>query len=207
MNGQDGLDRIEDNLGAADDVSKIKVDNGKVRYDRINAPFGLNVATSEVFELNTFGGNDTLDVDPGVGALIAIVADAGSGDDRLNGGDESDTFFGGLGNDTLEPGAGFDAVDGQDGNDTLRVRDNTGDLARGGAGTDSAVADAADVLDRDGEHRRDAGPGRRHEATARSRVVSKKITSNTQAPASTPRRSGSSARPPSPAAARAGCPC
>ncbi len=146
MNGQDGLDRIEVNLGAADDVSKVKVEAGKVRYDRVNAPFGLNIATSEVLELNTFGGNDTLDVEPGVGALIAIVADAGSGNDRLNGGDESDTFFGGLGDDTLEPGAGFDAVDGQDGNDTLRVRDDTGDLARGGAGTDSAVADASDVL-------------------------------------------------------------
>ena len=89
MNGQDGLDRIEDNLGAADDVSQIKVENGRVRYDRVNAPFNLSVASSEVFELNTFGGNDTLDVQPGVGALIAIVADAGSGNDRLNGGDES----------------------------------------------------------------------------------------------------------------------
>ena len=112
----------------------------------MNAPFGLSIATSEVFELNTFGGNDTLDVEPGVGALIAIVADAGSGNDRFNGGDENDTFFGGLGDDTLEPGAGFDSVDGQDGNDRLLVRDNTGDLARGGTGTDSAVADAADVL-------------------------------------------------------------
>ena len=133
MNGQDGLDRIETNLGAADDVSKIKVEAGKVRYDRVNAPFRLNVATSEVFELNTFGGNDTLNVEPGVGALLSLVVDAGSGNDRLNGGDESDTFFGGLGDDTLEPGAGFDAVDGQDGNDVLRIRDNTGDLARGGA--------------------------------------------------------------------------
>ncbi len=146
MNGEDGLDRIENNLGAADDVSQVKVDNGKVRYDRVNAPFGLDIASSEVLELNTFGGNDTLDVQPGVGALIAITADAGSGNDRLNGGDEADTFFGGLGDDTLEPGAGFDSVDGQAGNDTLRVRDGAGDLARGGAGTDSAQADAADVL-------------------------------------------------------------
>ena len=41
---------------------------GKVRYDRVNAPFGLNIASSEVFELNTFGGNDTLAVSPGVSA-------------------------------------------------------------------------------------------------------------------------------------------
>ena len=131
----------------ADDISSLKVRNGKVRYDRANAPFGLNVATSEVFELNTFGGNDTLDVPPGLGALIAVVADAGTGNDRLNGGDEPDTFFGGLGDDTLDPGAGVgDAVDGQDGNDTLNVRDNAADLARGGAGTDSATADREDIL-------------------------------------------------------------
>jgi Ca2+-binding RTX toxin-like protein len=151
MNGDDGLDRIEDNLGAADDVSQLKVLNGKVRYDRVNAPFGLNVATSEVFELNTFGGNDTLDVAPGVGALIALQVDAGAGDDRLKGGDEADTFFGGLGNDTLDPGAGSDVADGQDGDDTLAIRDGAADLARGGAGTDSATVDFVDAVGADVE--------------------------------------------------------
>ena len=151
MNGDDGLDRIEDNLGAADDVAQVKAVNGMVRFDRVNAPFGLNIATSEVLELNTFGGNDTLDVAPGVGALIAIQADAGSGDDRLTGGDEADTFFGGLGNDTLAPGAGSDAVDGQDGDDTLSIRDGAADLARGGAGTDTATVDAIDAVGADVE--------------------------------------------------------
>ena len=146
MNGDDGLDRIENNLGGADDVSQVSVLNGKVHYARTNAPFTLDIASSEVFELNTFGGDDTLNVGPGVGALIAITADAGAGDDRLTGNDEADTFFGGLGNDTLDPGAGADAVDGQGGNDALTVRDGAGDLARGGAGTDSAIADAVDVL-------------------------------------------------------------
>ena len=65
MNGEDGLDRIEDNLGAADDVSALSVVDGKVRYARTNAPFTLDVASSELFELNTFGGNDTLDHGPG----------------------------------------------------------------------------------------------------------------------------------------------
>jgi Ca2+-binding RTX toxin-like protein len=151
MNGDDGLDRIEDNLGAADDVSQLKVLNGKVRYDRVNAPFGLNVATSEVFELNTFGGNDTLDVAPGLGALIALQVDAGSGDDRIKGGDEADTFFGGLGNDTLDTGAGSDVADGQDGDDTLLIRDGAADLARGGAGTDSATVDVVDAVAADVE--------------------------------------------------------
>jgi len=147
INGDEGLDRVENNLGAADDVSTLSVLNGKVHYARTNNPFTLDVASSELFELNTFGGADTLDVQPGLGALIAVVADAGSGDDRFTGGDEADTFFGGLDNDTLDPGAGAgDLVDGQDGDDILNVRDNAADLARGGAGMDTAQADIADVL-------------------------------------------------------------
>jgi Ca2+-binding RTX toxin-like protein len=147
MNGDDGLDRIEDNLGAANDISHLSVVAGKVHYARDNAPFTLDVATSEVFELNTFDGADTLDVGPGVGNLIAVTADAGSGDDSFKGGDEADTFFGGLGNDTLDSGAGADAVDGQDGDDTLTTRDGVADLARGGAGNDTAHVDAVDAVD------------------------------------------------------------
>ena len=147
MNGHAGLDRIENNLGAANDISHLSVVNGKVHYARDNNPFTLDIAESEVFELNTFGGNDTLDTTPGIGSLIAVVADAGSGNDSFVGGDENDSFFGGLGDDTLDPGAGAgDLVDGQGGNDTLKVRDDQPDLARGGSGTDSAVADQLDLL-------------------------------------------------------------
>jgi Ca2+-binding RTX toxin-like protein len=147
MNGDDGVDRIENNLGAANDVSHLSVVAGKVHYARDNNPFTLDVASSEVFELNTFGGNDTLDTTPGLGALIALTVDAGSGDDTIKGNDEADTFFGGVGNDTLDSGAGADAVDGQDGDDTLATRDGAPDLARGGAGTDSAKVDAVDAVD------------------------------------------------------------
>ena len=147
MNGDDGLDKIENNLGGAADGSALSVVAGKVHYERSNNPFKLDIASSEVFELNTFGGDDTLTTGPGLGALIAVVADAGSGNDTFTGGDEVDSFFGGLGNDTLDTGAGIgDLADGQDGDDTLKVRDNAADLARGGAGTDSATADAEDVL-------------------------------------------------------------
>ena len=37
-----------------------------------------------MFELNTFGGDDTLTTAPGLGALIAVVADGGSGNDTLH---------------------------------------------------------------------------------------------------------------------------
>jgi Ca2+-binding RTX toxin-like protein len=148
MNGQDGLDRVEANMsGAQGDAMTLKPVGGIVRFDRTNlVPFGLNIASSEVFELNGLGGDDTLTTEPGLLGLISVVADGGPGNDTLTGGGEADTFFGGLGNDTLDPGAGSDAVDGQDGDDTLRVRDQAADLARGGAGNDSAIADREDSL-------------------------------------------------------------
>src|SRR3954470_14696192 len=149
LNGQDGLDRIEANMsGASGDAMTLKPAGANVRFDRTNlVPFGLNIASSEVFELNTLGGDDTLTTAPGFGALIAVVADGGSGNDTFTGGDETDTYFGGLGDDRLDPGPGAgDVVDGQDGNDTLKVRDSAADLARGGAGTDNATADREDVL-------------------------------------------------------------
>jgi hypothetical protein len=149
LNGQDGLDRVEANMsGASGDAMTLKPAGANVRFDRTNlVPFGLNIASSEVFELNSLGGDDTLTTAPGLGALISVVADGGPGNDAFTGGDESDTYFGGLGDDWLDPGAGIgDAVDGQAGNDTLKVRDGFADLARGGDGSDNATADREDVL-------------------------------------------------------------
>lgn len=82
MNGDGGIDRIENNLGAADDVSTLKLENGRVRYDRVNAAFNLSIATSEVFELNTFGGNDTLTTVPNL--PITLDGDMGAGNDDFN---------------------------------------------------------------------------------------------------------------------------
>jgi Ca2+-binding RTX toxin-like protein len=146
MLGEAGLDAIEVNGSpTAGDAFTIKPAGTGARFDRTNfGQFGLNVASSEVFELNTLGGDDTLAVQPGI--PMAVVARGGDGADTLTGADEPDTFFGGLGNDTLDTGAGADAVDGQDGNDTLLARDNGGDLVRGGLGTDSAQVDRVDVV-------------------------------------------------------------
>jgi hypothetical protein len=148
LNGDAGLDRIESNMSPLADAMTLKPAGAKVRFDRVNlVPFGLNIASSEVFELNGLGGDDVFTASPGIGAAISVVADAGSGNDRLTGGDEADTFLGGLGDDWMDPGRGAgDVVDGQDGNDTLKVRDAAADLARGGAGTDNATADAEDIL-------------------------------------------------------------
>jgi Ca2+-binding RTX toxin-like protein len=100
MNGEDGVDRIEDNLGAGNDVSTLKVEGGRVRYDRTSAgAFNLSVATAEVFELNTLGGDDSLTSTPGL--PITVVADGGAGNDTLNVRDAVASFvFGGSGTDT-----------------------------------------------------------------------------------------------------------
>jgi len=145
MDGQDGLDAIEVNgAAAAGDAFEIAPNGARVKFDRVNlVPFTLDVATSEVFELNTLGGDDTLTVKPGV--PMAVVADGGDGNDSLTGAGEQDTFFGGVGNDTLNGGGGNDLLDGQEGNDSLLARDGYGDLVRGGAGIDSAQIDKYDI--------------------------------------------------------------
>ena len=61
----------------------------------------------------------------------------------------SATLLGGTGNDTIATGGGIDFVSGDEGDDHVNVRDNAPDIALGGPGNDSVVADGAnlDILD------------------------------------------------------------
>jgi Ca2+-binding RTX toxin-like protein len=141
INGDDGLDRVEAETSASADTLTLKLEGGRVHFDRPGSePFASSIASSEVLALNTLGGNDSLVASPGVS--LALIADGGAGDDRLTGGDASDTLTGGTGDDQLEGGAGTDVVDGGEGQDSLALRDGEADVGRGGPGTDSAVADA-----------------------------------------------------------------
>ena len=96
---------------------------------------------------NGLGGNDSITVGE-VGAF-EVTGSGGPGNDTLTGGGSSETFLGGSGNDTINPGGGIDVVSGDEGDDQVNVRDRTADLARGGAGNDSVVADEGqlDILD------------------------------------------------------------
>jgi hemolysin type calcium-binding protein len=98
----------------------------------------------EAVNTNGGGGNDELTVAPGLPNLL-VAANGESGDDKLTGSDEPDTFLGGSGSDTLTGGGGSDLLDGEGDNDHLFSRDGTGDLVRGGAGTDSAQTDSTTV--------------------------------------------------------------
>jgi Ca2+-binding RTX toxin-like protein len=131
MNGDGGFDVIENDLGNADDVSTLKMENGRVRYDRVNAPFNLSIASAELMQLNTFGGNDSLTTTPDVALNLAV--NGGSGNDALNG------------------ASGNDRLDGGDGDDVLNTRDGKADSAVGGAGTDKAFVDSIDAVAADVE--------------------------------------------------------
>lgn len=155
-----GFDRVEVNgSAAAGDVSKLTADESGAVFQRTNlVPFALNIEPdNEVVAVNGLGGNDTFSVTD-EGSALQVAADGGPGNDELIGGDEVDSFFGGSGNDLLTGGGGSDVLDGNEGEDQLFARDVTGDLVRGGAGTDSAQTDQVTVDAIDGVEALDATP-------------------------------------------------
>ena len=92
---------------------------------------------------NGLGADDSISVGE-VGAY-EVTASGGAGNDTLTGGGSSETFLGGSGNDTINPGGGIDVVSADEGDDQVNVRDRTADLARGGDGNDSVVADVGQL--------------------------------------------------------------
>lgn len=69
-----------------------------------------------------------------------------AGPDAITGGGQDDALYGGPGNDAIVGGLGADVLHGGDDNDTINARDGVADRIDCGAGTDSVVADAVDVL-------------------------------------------------------------
>ena len=110
-------------------------------------PFSIDIGSSETLHANGLGGNDAISV--GEVGPFEVTGAGGAGNDTLTGGGSSETFLGGSGNDTINPGGGLDVVSADEGDDQVNVRDRTADVARGGAGNDSVVADAGqlDILD------------------------------------------------------------
>jgi len=149
MNGGDGRDDVEVNgAPAAGDIFTVQPNGSRIKFDRTNlVPFSLDIGSSETMHANGLGGDDAITV--GDVGSYSVTASGGSGNDTLTGGGASDRFLGGSGNDTINPGGGLDFVSGDDGDDSVNVRDNTADVALGGAGNDSVVADrkTLDVLD------------------------------------------------------------
>src|SRR5918995_1039679 len=148
-NGDGGRDDVEVNgAAAAGDALTVQPNGGRIRFDRTNlVPFSIDIGSSESLHANGLGGSDAISV--GEVGVYEVTASGGPGDDTLTGGGSSETFLGGSGNDTIAPGAGLDVVSADEGDDQVNVRDRTADVARGGDGNDSVVADAGqlDILD------------------------------------------------------------
>ena len=148
-NGDDGRDDVEVNgAPAAGDAFTVQPNGARIKFDRTNlVPFSIDIGSSETMHANGLGGNDTISV--GEVGPYEVTAAGGPGDDTLTGSGSSETFLGGSGNDTITPGGGIDVVSADDGDDQVNIRDKTADLARGGDGNDSVVADVGqlDILD------------------------------------------------------------
>jgi len=149
MNGDDGRDDVEVNgAPAAGDTFTVEPNGARIKFDRTNlVPFSLDIGSSETMHANGLGGDDSIAV--GEVGPYAVTGSGGPGNDTLTGGGSSETFLGGSGNDTITPGGGLDVVAGDEGDDQVNVRDQTADVARGGDGNDSVVADVGqlDILD------------------------------------------------------------
>jgi Ca2+-binding RTX toxin-like protein len=144
INGDDGRDDVEVNGAPAGDIFTVQPNGARIQFERTNlVPFSLDIGSSETMHANGLGGDDAITV--GNVGTFAVTASGGSGNDTLTGGSSSETLVGGSGNDTINPGGGLDFVSGDDGDDTVNVRDNTADLALGGVGNDTVVADTPDL--------------------------------------------------------------
>jgi Ca2+-binding RTX toxin-like protein/Leucine-rich repeat (LRR) protein len=150
-----------------DEDESFKVTPGSTANSVTVQAYGFTQEYTNVSKIVADGGagNDTIDVESGVLAVVSLsggIGDdtllastgpatldgdagndqlrGGTGNDMLLGGDGDDTLLGGAGNDMLVAGTGvnLEILEGGDGDDTL-VGSQTVDALSGGAGDDSLV--------------------------------------------------------------------
>jgi CSLREA domain-containing protein len=114
---------------------------GVPRSDCDIGAYELNKCHGAVVNVVGSAGADVL---RGTDRSEAFLALAGA--DEVFGGGGNDVICTGAGNDTLRGQGGNDKLFGQDGSDVLNTRDGVegNDLANGGAGTDTCIADPKD---------------------------------------------------------------
>jgi Ca2+-binding RTX toxin-like protein len=144
LNGDAGNDGTEVNGAAtAGDVFSLDPNAGRVKFQRTNLKVFTLDASTERFQVNGLGGDDSFTANDGVGAFTLLSVDGGAGADTINGSEGADLILGGEGNDVLSGGGGDDRVVGDRGTDTMD----------GGLGDDTLVwnnGDGTDVVNGDG---------------------------------------------------------
>lgn len=138
--GAAGVDETLVTAGTANDLMTVKQNGPITRFDRSNAPFGIDMDQVERLNITSFSGDDSLATDAGV--PVTMIIDAGSGNDTITTGDGADVVNGGDGDDTLNGAAGGDRLVGDRGADTMN----------GGEGDDTTVwnnGDGSDVMNGD----------------------------------------------------------
>ena len=175
----DGNDLVEGDAGtdrqivnAADNAAEgdnISISDNGARIDITRAAgtmlgtFTLDVGTTEIIEVNSRAGNDTIDASALTNGRMDV--NAGDGSDTVTGGSQNDTLSGngdgdsidgGAGDDNIRGGAGADTLNGQSGNDVVEGQGGSGDRLTGesgddtldgGAGTDTLVETADQDFD------------------------------------------------------------
>ena len=123
VDGQDGTDTLLFN--GADAVETFTISDTQVLRDV--GDIQIDFTTLERIEVNGLGDRDVIDAGD-LGESIELVADGGTGrdrmlggaaDDQLSGGTGRDRVFGGEANDEVSGGVGRDRVDGNEGDDLL----------------------------------------------------------------------------------------
>jgi Ca2+-binding RTX toxin-like protein len=129
MNGGTGVDTAVVNGGGVNETFTVAAAGTGVRFDRINAPFFIDIRATERLELNAGAGDDSFTVNGSLAGRIALIINGEAGNDTLNGGDGNDTLNGGADDDVLNGGAGNDRLEGGTGSNTLA----------GGTGNDTYI--------------------------------------------------------------------
>jgi Ca2+-binding RTX toxin-like protein len=108
----------------------------------------IDIVDSEMLEIDSLAGNDTLNAGLGLASLTQLTLDGGSGNDTINGGDGNDTLRGGSENDSIDGNRGDDTGFLGAGDDSFTWDPGDGsDRVEGEAGTDTMVFNGAGVAE------------------------------------------------------------
>jgi Ca2+-binding RTX toxin-like protein len=159
--GGDGTDTTQVNGATANETFTVKPlpAAGHVLFARV-APtptpvpgfFDIDISTTEVLDLNTNAGDDTVTADSGF-LLPALDVDGADGNDTIDGSDAADTLSGGNGDDKIVPDDNplgtRDIARGDAGNDTITWNGgDDDDINDGGDGNDKSVVNGATAAER-----------------------------------------------------------